>query len=153
MKTYIKENWNKLLLLLLASLIFILWGRIIFKEINENNAIRDLTTTIARVNCAASFGWEADPGSETAAKVKIPEEFDDVYNEYNKLQTMCGFDLRRYKGKTVERYTYIVQNFPYEVNEPVYINMYIYNDTMIAGDCMTTSLGGFMLPIDRRFTP
>ena len=153
MRAIIKENLNKILLLLLASLIFLLWGRAIVREIHNNNAIRDLTTTQARINCAASFGWEADPGSETAGKVQISEYFDDVYKEYNKLQTMCGFDLRHYRGKTVDRYTYIVRNFPYEVSEPVYINLYIYNDTMIAGDCMTTSLSGFMLPIDRRFTP
>ena len=153
MKTFVSENRNHILLLLFVSLIFLLWGRIIFQKINENNRIRDLSTVQARIKCAASFGWEADPSTEIRQKVKIPQEFDEVYKEYNKIQKMCGFDLLHYRGKTAERYTYIVQNFPYEVAEPVYINLYIYDNTMIAGDCMTRALDGFMLPIDRRFMP
>ena len=153
MKLFFAENRNKILLLVFISLVFLLWGRVIVRVINENNRICDLTTVQARIQCAASFGWEADPSTETVQKVKIPQEFDEVFEEYNKLQKMCGFDLRRYRGKTAERYTYIVRNFPYETSEPVYVNLYIYQNTMIAGDCMTRALDGFMLPIDRRFSP
>ena len=152
MKSFAAENRNKILLLILISLMFLLWGRVIVHKINENNCIRELTTTQARIRCAAGFGWEADPSTETTQRVKIPQEFDAVYEEYNKLQKMCGFDLRPYRGKTAQRYTYIVRNFPYETAEPVYINLYVYQNTMIAGDCMTRSLDGFMLPIDRRFS-
>ena len=38
--------------------------------------------------------------------VKIPREFSGVYEDYNSLQTKNGFDLSKYKGKTVRRYTY-----------------------------------------------
>ena len=153
MKAFLKENLNRILLLLLASLIFILWGRAIYREVRVNSYIKNLTTVQARIDCIASFGWEADIGSEIRDKVSIPAEFDDVYLNYNKIQKMCGFDLEAYKGKVVDKYTYRVLNFPYAVDEEVYVNILVYNDTMIAGDCMTVSLDGFMLPIDRRFQP
>ncbi len=153
MKAFVKDNLNRILLLIFASLLLILWGRFIVREINLNNHTRELSTLMSRIKCAESFGWEVDPGSEITETVKIPEEFDDVYTEYNKLQKMCGFDLRKYRGKSVKRYTYIVNNFPYDIKETVYINLYIYENTLIAGDCMTTALRGFMLPLDRRFAP
>ena len=153
MSAFIKENINRILFLILAALLLILWGRFITREIGSNSYCRELATTVDRVSCVASFGWEADPGSETHEKVKIPDEFDAVYNEYNKLQLLSGFDLRDYKGKTAVRYTYLAKNFPYKTDDAAYINIYIYDGKIIAGDCMTRALDGQMLPLDRRFLP
>ncbi|MBQ4516136.1 MAG: DUF4830 domain-containing protein [Clostridia bacterium] len=153
MYEFIKENLNRILLLLLASLFLILWGRFIIREINLNNHTKELFTLKARTNCAESFGWIVDPGSEMYETVNLPEEFDNVLIEYNKLQKMCGFDLNKYCGKTIKKYTYIATNFPYKISETVYINLLIYEDKLIGGDCMTQSIHGFMLPLDRRFAP
>ena len=151
MHLFIKENINRILLLILISLLLILWGRFISREINASSGCRELVTTADRIKCLKLFGWEADPGSETYEKIKIPEEFDAVYNEYNKLQLLSGFDLRDYKGKTAVRYTYLAENFPYKTDTAAYINVYIYDGKIIAGDCMTPALAGEMLPLDRRF--
>lgn len=153
MKLFLSENRNKILLLLLLSLLFLLWGRTLVRSFRENKRICNLTTVQARIFCAEGFGWDADPSTETKEKVKIPQEFDAVYEEYNKLQKMCGFDLTPYRGKSVMRYRYQIQNFPCEISQPVYIHLYLYQDNMIAGDCMTQAADGFMLPIDRRFAP
>ena len=153
MNAFIKENLNRILLLLVASLFLILWGRFIIREINLNNHTKELFTLKARIDCAESFGWIVDPGSEMHETVTLPEELDNVFIEYNKLQKMCGFDLNKYCGKTVDKYTYIATNFPYKISETVYLNLLIYEDTLIGGDCMTKSLHGFMLPLDRRFAP
>lgn len=153
MKAFLSENRNKILLLILLSLLFLLWGRVIVRSVRENSNLCELHTVQARISCARSFGWEADPLTETVQKVHIPEEFDSVYEEYNKLQKMCGFDLTPYRGKTVEHYRYQICNFPYETTEPVFLNLYLYQNKMIAGDCMMQALDGFMLPIDRRFAP
>lgn len=153
MKAFFKENLNKILLLVLASLIFIFWGRVIYSEIRTNVYTKGLDTLNARINCVASYGWNVDGGSEVTETVQIPEEFDAVYREYNKLQKLCGFDLTKFRGKSVTRYTYRVTNFPYETGAEVFVNILVYEGTMIGGDCMTTALDGFMLPIDRRFAP
>lgn len=153
MKAFIKENLIRLLLMLLLGLLFVLWGRIIVREIRVNMHTRNLTTTEARLSCLKSFGWEGDPGSETVRSAVIPDPLDAVYQKYNRLQTPCGFNLERYRGKTARCYTYQVRNFPYQTEEPVYVNLLIYEGTLIGGDCMSNDLDGFMLPLDRRYLP
>ena len=150
MRSFLKENIDRILLLLLLGLLFVLWARIIGCNIRMNDKTKDLSTVWARIACAESFGWEVDPGSEIKEKIHIPSEFDEVYTQYNCLQKMCGFDLFAYRGKTAMKYTYMITNYPYELSEPVYINLYIYEEKLIAGDVMTRSFGGFMLPLDRR---
>ena len=151
MRSFLKGNLDRILLLFLLGLLFVLWARVIVCNIRTNDKTKDLTTVWERVDCARSFGWEVDPGSEIKEKVHIPEMFDEVYTEYNRLQKVCGFDLFSCRGKMVMKYTYIITNYPYELSEPVYINLYIYEEELIAGDVMTRSVGGFMLPLDRRF--
>ena len=153
MKTFWKENFMYLLCLIFLSLLFILWGRIVAKELRANAYTKQLTTLEARLLCLEHYGWEVDPGSETRKTVSIPDPLDSVYEEYNKLQTVSGFDVNRFRGRTAECYTYIALNFPYETEETVYVNLLICEGTLIAGDCMTTALDGFMLPLDRRYLP
>ena len=86
-------------------------------------------------------------------KVSIPKPLDAVYKEYNRLQTVCGFNLEQYAGMRVEGYSYQITNFPYNIGEPVYVNLLIYNGRMIGGDCMSRAIDGFMLPIDRKYLP
>lgn len=69
--------------------------------------------------------------------VIIPMEFGKVYENYNKLQLSADFDLRDYKGKAVQVYTY---NCDGERN----VNLMIYNGRLIGGDVSETSLGGSM---------
>jgi len=78
--------------------------------------------------------------------VKIPDTFDDVYENYNVLQKQAGFDLEKYRGKNVWRYTFRVLNFGREAN--VRANLLVYDNRIIGGDVMSTSLGGFMYPLN-----
>lgn len=152
MKSFIKDNLIHILFLILVGLVLILWGRLIMDEFIANAATCGLYTTEDRVRCAESFGWQVDPTGETWENVYIPLEFDDVYNRYNRLQRMCGFDLYKYRGKGVVRYTFRVLNFPEAEAADVFINILVYDGSMIGGDCMTTAIDGFMLPVDRRFS-
>ncbi len=151
MKSFIKENITHILFLILVGLVLVLWGRLIMTEFAANAATRNLNTTEDRVRCAESYGWQVDPTSETQENVYIPQEFDDVYNRYNRLQRMCGFDLYKYRGKGVVRYTFRALNFPGAEDAEVFVNILVYDGKMIGGDCMTVALDGFMVPIDRRF--
>ncbi|MBE7049013.1 MAG: DUF4830 domain-containing protein [Ruminococcaceae bacterium] len=151
MKYFLKENRIHILFMIFLGLMFILWGRMLYREFRLNTYTRNLTTTEARLSCLSYFGWEGDPGSEQKKVVVIPEPLDLVYRRYNQLQTPCGFNLERYCGKTVYCYTYQILNFPHQGEEPVYANLLIYEGALIGGDCMSTALDGFMLPLDRRF--
>lgn len=149
MKAFIKGERNNILLVIFLGLMFILWAKVVTAEIQSGMHLKNLTTLDARIKCVESFGWEVDPGSEMRETVNIPDEFDAVYTEYNKIQKMCGFNLLKYRGSLVERYTYIVLNPPFEVKTMLYANIFVYEDKMIGGDCITPEIDGFILPIAR----
>ena len=69
-------------------------------------------------------------------------EFNNIYNKYNELQVSQGYDLTDYHGQTVKRWTYTVQNYPKE--SIAYARLYIFNDTVIAGDVYTPGIDGIM---------
>ena len=73
----------------------------------------------------------------------IPEEFDDRYTNYLALQSEQGFDLSKYQGKRVKRYTYEITNYP-SGETGVQVSLLIYRNTVIGGEVFTTSLDGFM---------
>lgn len=91
-----------------------------------------------------SYGWEVSGKSIEQAEVIIPEPFDLVYENYNKLQLEAGLDLRLYMGKHGMRYTYIVENYPQEVGESVRANVIMIDGEPVGGDICTVSINGFM---------
>lgn len=153
MKHFLKENLVRILCLLFLALMFIFWGRVIFREMQTNAHIHNLTDTVSRLDCLGFYGWEVDPESETRRDVAIPRPLDSVWENYNTLQKLCGFDLTHYQGEKATCYTYLAKNFPHQIAEPVYVNLLICGGSLIGGDCMTTALDGFMLPLDRRYLP
>lgn len=90
------------------------------------------------------YGWEIGSKAIEKADVIIPDPFDRVYESYNELQLKAGLDLRPYMGMRGVRYTYIVQNYPYEVGEDVRANVICIDGKPVGGDIMTVSLRGFM---------
>ncbi|MDD4699429.1 MAG: DUF4830 domain-containing protein [Oscillospiraceae bacterium] len=91
-----------------------------------------------------SFGWEIDETSGEGNDVLIPSEFNDVYKQYNALQLSQGFDLTKYRGLTVTRYTYNVTNYP-DYPKNVKINLLVYEGRVIGGDICSISLDGFIV--------
>ena len=49
-----------------------------------------------------SFGWEITEEPLTVMEVKIPEEFDSIYEEYNNLQKRREWILRNTREKDVK---------------------------------------------------
>ena len=64
-----------------------------------------------RLKFISQFGWEVDSEPVEVNEVIIPQEFDDVYNNYNEIQLMQNCDLRDYSGERVKRWTYIIKNY------------------------------------------
>ena len=91
-----------------------------------------------------SYGWRAEPVCIEQVSYKIPDTFDEVYNNYNELQKLSGLDLSQYKGRNAIRYTYIISNFPIETEEDVRANVICVAGEPVGGDIMTVKLDGFM---------
>ena len=91
-----------------------------------------------------SYGWEVKKKPLEKIDVIIPKEFDEVYENYNKIQLEAGLNLENYKGKKGTRYTYEVTNYPENLSDTVRANIIIIDNTPVAGDIMTTNINGFM---------
>ena len=99
-----------------------------------------------RLKFISQFGWEVETEPVEVCEVIIPQEFDDVYNNYNEIQLRQNCDLLDYSGERVKRWTYVIKNYPgySETDTCVRINLLIYNGIVIGGDVSSTELSGFM---------
>lgn len=61
-----------------------------------------------RISYIESFGWDAGITRCDVKEIRIPVNFDEVYEEYNDIQRSQGFDLRKYRAHSVRQYTYEV---------------------------------------------
>ena len=101
-------------------------------------------TDVKNIEFLESYGWETYARPIESEEVIIPDPFDRVYENYNKIQIEAGLDLTPYKGMSGTRYTYIVTNYPLDVGEAVRANVICIDGKPVAGDIMTVSINGFM---------
>lgn len=104
------------------------------------------TNSKERLSFISQFGWEVSSEPWEVAEIIIPQEFDDVYNNYNEIQLRQNCDLSEYRGERVKRWTYIIKNYPgySETDTCVRINLLIFDGIVIGGDVSSTELSGFM---------
>lgn len=96
-----------------------------------------------RVAYLESYGWEVSPDPAAVEELLIPEEFDETYDQYLALQSSQGFDLTKYKGKRVKRYTYEILNYP-SGESGVQAGLLIYKNTVVGGEVLSSDLNGFI---------
>ena len=111
-------------------------------------AFGDESVDVKNAEFLAEYGWEVSEKAIETANVNIPEPFDLVYENYNKLQIEAGLDLRPYMGRKAVRYTYEVLNFPYDEPKNVRANVLCVDNEPVAGDVMTVAADGFMAGLD-----
>ena len=99
-----------------------------------------------RLEFISGYGWEVEENPVEVRDVVIPEVFDDVYNNYNKIQLDQGFDLKKFAGQRVKRWTYVVKNYPGTEDGDDYIrlNLLVSDGEVIGGDVCSLKLDGFM---------
>ena len=101
-------------------------------------------TNKERVGYLSDFGWAVSSEPIEIVDVVIPTNFDEVYENYNTLQKMQGFDLAGFKGKKATRYTYEVTNYPTPQESSIHANMLLVDNKLVGGDINSVSMGGFM---------
>ncbi len=101
---------------------------------------KNIKTNEDRTAFLKCYGWEVDAEPVYKGSVTIPEEFDEIYKEYNKLQKKEGLDLEKYRGKAVEMYVYKVTN----AGSDAYANLLIYKNSVVGGDVSSSDPNGFM---------
>ena len=94
---------------------------------------------------AESLGYSVDAAPAESAQVKLPSKFDAVLDKYNELQKSQGFNLAKYKNKTVTRYTFRVTALPDAQSLPkddVLLTLIVCKDKIIGGDLLFTGEAG-----------
>lgn len=96
-----------------------------------------------RVDYLSAYGWEVSQEPVATQELLIPQEMDDSYTEYLALQNGQGFDLQKYAGKRVKRYTYEIFNYP-TGETGVQVNLLICKNTVVGGEVLSPRLDGFL---------
>lgn len=146
----IKADRRKICVILAAILLVVTAAIVLTKVRNaapnaEAAGVRyslSAATNEERVAFLSQFGWKVNAEPVETKDVTIPQKFDDVYDNYNRIQKDQGLDLTPYAGKTCKQWVYAVTNYPQ--NPDVRATMLIYGNRVIAGDLSTVALDGFM---------
>ena len=104
---------------------------------------KGIRTNADRIAFLGEYGWQVKEEPLATEELIIPDEFDETYNDYLSLQSEQGFDLTRYTGKRVKRYTYEITNYP-TGESGVQVNLLVYKNTIIGGEVLSSQLDGFL---------
>ena len=104
---------------------------------------KGIKTNEDRVAYLQSYGWEVSAEPLATEELFIPKEMDASYDDYLALQSGQGFDLSKYAGKRVKRYTYEITNYP-TGETGILANLLIYKNTVIGGEVLSPQLDGFL---------
>ena len=104
----------------------------------------DNATNEMIVEYIEELGWEIEATPKEITYLTIPKQFDAVYETYNAVQKHSGFNLEEFKGKKVTRYTYRVLNHKESKTTRVIAGVFVYENTIIAGDISSADVNGFL---------
>ena len=121
---------------------------LVARAVTASAEVKHIRTNDDRLAYLNGLGWQVSLQPIATEELLIPQQFDDSYADYLKLQEDQGFDLARYCGKRIKRYTYQLTNYPAQ-DEPMQIALLIYKNRVIGGQIQSASgslLHGLTLP-------
>lgn len=121
------------------------WGII---RLSSGDEAIPAATNEQRIAFIRECGWETELTHCDLTEVRIPVNFDEVYEEYNGLQLMQGFDLRPYRAHSVKKYTYLISNYREEEGgtplPDIYANLLVEDGVLIGADISSGEAGGLV---------
>lgn len=133
--------------LLIIFLALILLALVVFKANQTASAqvlYKNAENTSGRIAFLKEMGYSVD-GEEESKQIEIPYIFSSVYEKYQEIQKLAGYDLEKYAGKPAVLYTY---HLSYDTRNDVYAHLIVYKDAIIGGDISALSVeDGFMRPL------
>lgn len=90
----------------------------------------------------SQLGIDSESAPESEQSVRIPDEFDEVYNEYNELQKKAGLDLSAYKGKQAKQLKFRLKNGAAD-----YAVLLVTDNRVIGGHLTNGEYKSKMLPL------
>ncbi len=99
-------------------------------------------TTEQQINFLQNFGYTVEKDPILIEEVILPSEFSEEYSSYNDLQKISGFDLSKYKGYRVKKYSYHITDYP-DGNGRAIANLLVYKGKIIGGDISSENKDGF----------
>jgi len=96
---------------------------------------KGIKTAEDRVAYLQDWGWQVSPEPTLVEELQMPEEFGEEYDRYLELQSEQGFDMAKYAGKRIKRYTYEVLNYPGS-KTGVVAHLLICKNRVIGGEVM-----------------
>jgi len=138
-----------IILIALAAIIFFASGKT-RPATNDGDISLRASDAAERVSFLSQFGWKFDEDPVEICEVIIPTEFDKTYEEYNAIQKNQNFDLEKYKGERVKRYTYEIKNHPDYPADSGFIraNILVFDGLVIGGDVSSLEPNGFQQGFD-----
>ncbi len=97
----------------------------------------------ANIACISAYGWEVEEEPAEISRLAVPEEFNFVYETYNRIAMEAGFDLTPYRGKTLTRYSYLVTNHKDSETGLIRANVLVFRNQIVAADLSSMETGGF----------
>ncbi len=97
----------------------------------------------ARREFLSGYGWQLASDAAEEGELVVPKNLGHVLTGYNEIQRAQGLNIAKYTGKTLERYTYIVKNYP-NYEGKVYANLYLYRDRVVGADICSAAPDGFI---------
>ena len=145
-------NIKKMLLIVLAAILILTGAFVLLKRGGEskstvkNGMNLKAETAEERIAFLSQFGYEVTQDPLKVEEIIIPEEFDETYTQYNEIQKTQNFDLEKYKGCRVKKWTYEVTNYKgYESSDGIIeANLLIYNSLVIGADIQCLEQDGFI---------
>lgn len=133
-----------LLLSVFALVVFVSVTSDYANQSNTVTAFSDakLSTNEDRVNFLKANGIIVEGSPCEIIETVVPEKFDSVYQEYNNIQMSQGFDLEKYKGKEVTRYSYIIMDDTKE--SKTIASIILHKNRIIACDICNTEGEGYV---------
>lgn len=89
-------------------------------------------TETDRRDFLASVGYRATGDAKSTVEYTMPPTLDAVLLGYNELQKEQGFDLEKYTGRTLTRYTYELEGE--EGKEKQYATLLVYRDRVVGAE-------------------